>query len=109
MKKLRRISTLLLVVVVGICIARTQPAPSNQVRLVYSAKLSPHSKAILLKSPHGTTYQLSLVPDTDGYGNVMVLDLFLQKPGVKPDLLIPLMWALDSGDVGRASERSDAG
>jgi hypothetical protein len=24
-------------------------------------------------------------------------------------LLIPLMWALDSGDVGRASERSDAG
>ena len=25
------------------------------------------------------------------------------------NLLIPLMWALDSGDVGRASERSDAG
>ena len=24
-------------------------------------------------------------------------------------VLIPLMWALDSGDVGRASERSDAG
>jgi hypothetical protein len=25
------------------------------------------------------------------------------------EVLIPLMWALDSGDVGRASERSDAG
>jgi len=24
-------------------------------------------------------------------------------------LLIPVMWALDSSDVGRASERSDAG
>lgn len=85
MKKLRSISTLLLVIVVGACIARTQQAPSNQVKLAYSAKLSPHSKAILLRSPHGITYQLSLVPDSDGYGNVIVLDLFLQKPGVKPD------------------------
>jgi len=28
---------------------------------------------------------------------------------VRALVLIPLMWALDSGDVGRASERSDAG
>jgi hypothetical protein len=86
MKKLRSILMLLLGVVVGTCIARTEQATLNQVTLVYSAKLSPHSNTVLLKSPHGVTYQLSLVPDGDD------LVLTLEKPGRRPDQSNLLDW-----------------
>ena len=86
MNKLRILAwTLLLIVLMGTCIASSQSVGSSQKVLAYSAKPSPHPSSFILKSPHGVTYRLSLVPELDVKKHVVVLDLVLQKPGQTED------------------------
>ena len=77
--------TLLLIVLTATCIAVSQSADSSKRVLAYSAKPSPHPSSFVLISPRGVTYRLSLVPELDVRKHVVVLDLFLQKPGQTED------------------------
>jgi len=86
MNKLRiSVRTLLLVVLVGTCVAESQNASSSRGVLVFSAKPSPHPSSFLLKSSRGVTYRLSLVPDYDVEKHVVVLGLVLQRPSERED------------------------
>ncbi len=86
MNKLRTSAwNLLLIVLLGTCIANSQSVGSSQRVLAYSARPSPHPSSFLLKSPRGVTYRLSLVPELDVKKHVVVLDLVLQKPGQTED------------------------
>lgn len=72
---------LLGVILAGTYAARSQEIGSSNVTLAYSTQASQPSRSALLRSPRGTAYQLTLVPDFDAGHHVVVLELFLRKPG----------------------------
>ncbi len=72
-------SLLLIIVASGSYAADTGEVGSSQGVLVYSRKISSSPRSLLLKSPDGVAYRLSLMPELDVGGHVVVLDLVLQR------------------------------
>ena len=78
-------SLLLIALISGSYAAGSEKVGSSQGVLVYSLKSSSHPSSLLLKSPRGATYRLSLIPDFDIGKHVVVLELVLQRRGRKRD------------------------
>jgi hypothetical protein len=84
-KSFPRVSLLLIALISAIYVAGSVKAGSSQTGLAYSRQSSLHSSSSLLKSPNGTTYRLSLIPELDVGKHVVVLDLVLQRVGRRND------------------------
>lgn len=78
-----RILALSLAVLTCVGVTSVQRPASGQITLAYLVKQSSRSSSVLLKSPRGVTYRLSLVPFLDVGKHVVVLELVLLKPGEK--------------------------
>jgi len=76
---------MLITVIVGICTAGSEEAGLSQTELVYSRQSPLQISSSLLKSPTGTMYRLSLIPDLDVGKHIVVLDLVLQRAGRHKD------------------------
>ena len=77
---------LFLIASISICNALGSGAvASSQDLLIYFPQSSSHPSSILLKSPRGKTYRLSLIPELDIEKHAVVLDLVLQGPDRRGD------------------------
>jgi hypothetical protein len=70
---------LLFIALTGTSIAKRQAEDSGPRILAYSSKQDSHPSSVLVRSPRGVTYRLSLVPELDVAKHVVVLDLVLQR------------------------------
>jgi hypothetical protein len=70
---------LLLVVLPVTGLANSQAVSASQLTLTYSASQLSHPSSVLLKSPQGVAYRLSLIPDSDVEKRVVVLELVLHR------------------------------
>jgi hypothetical protein len=61
--------------------AGSETTESSQGMLMYSAKSSSQPGSVLLKSPRGAVYRVSLIPEFDVGNHAVVLDLVLQEIG----------------------------
>jgi len=57
----------------------------SQTVLVYSRQATLQKGSSLLKLPGGATYRISLIPELDVSKHVVVLDLVLQRAGIRRD------------------------
>lgn len=67
------------------CAAWDDKAGSPEATLAYSLKASPYPSVVLVRSPSGTPYRLSLIPQLDVEHHVVVLELVLQEGERKAD------------------------
>jgi hypothetical protein len=81
MTKHRGLSVALLLMAVGTAGAMGQDRVASWTQLCYTNQTSIHTRSALVKSPTGTTYRISLVPDFDVARHVVVLELVLRRPG----------------------------
>lgn len=72
--------TILFLALISTAPVRSETEASSHITLTYSDTQISHATSILLKSPRGFTYRLSLIPDSDVGKHVVGLDLVLHKP-----------------------------
>ncbi len=71
---------LLFLALLSIAPTKGQTASTPPITLAYSATQRSHPSSVLLKSPRGVTYRLSLIPDSDVGQRVVVVELVLHRP-----------------------------
>ena len=80
-----RIALLLIALAPACCATDSEKTGQAPAVLAYSVTASSHPSSILLKSPSGKAYRLSLVPEPDIRNHVVVLELVLQKRAGRND------------------------
>jgi len=81
--RVRAALTVIFIALMGVAPAKNQTIDASPIILAYSAGSTPYPLSVLIKSPRGVTYRLSLIEDSPPGALVTDLDLVLHKPGEK--------------------------